>query len=224
MERYSKHIQFLEHFVWAGSSAFLLLLAHFYPGIGFLSLFALVPFLWKAGTTDIRGSIESGIILSIAYATVAYPAELINAPPHFLFNLVAMGFILAVFALAVNRIRKHWGFNPLIIAILWLPLEYALRHLTNLGGIFLPASENSGLLIRIGSLFGSLLVSFLIVFLNSILILTFEKAFSKIRLGRTGVNCADRTLISTQVNPFVGTDFYSISESRAPPRPECLCI
>jgi hypothetical protein len=44
-----KVIRFLENFLWAGGSALLIAVSHRYPKHWFVSLFALIPFLYRVG-------------------------------------------------------------------------------------------------------------------------------------------------------------------------------
>lgn len=182
--RYKDHVlPLLEHFLCAGTSALLLSIAHIYPEYWFISLFALVPFLWRLNKVNLVGSVILGIMLAGCYAFVAYTAEILVAPSAFLFNLFCLSLIFSIFGIAVNRLKRFIGFNPVFIAALWLPLEYILAHHTGLGNIFTFSNSGSGFVVRFASLFGFLMLSFGIVLINSLILMFIEhvgqKGFSK---------------------------------------------
>ncbi len=172
-------LRLLVHFVCAGTSALILSIAHIHPEYWFLSLFALVPFLWRLNRTTLAGSILLGVILAGCYAFVAFTGEALVTPGIFFLNLLLLSLVFSIFGIAVNRIRSYIGFSPVFIAALWLPLEYVLTHYTALGSIFSLSNAGSGFVVRFGSLFGFLMVSFGIVFINSLILVLIEHAYLK---------------------------------------------
>jgi apolipoprotein N-acyltransferase len=211
-------LRLLEHFLWGGSSALLLTLAHLSPKIWLLSLLAPVPFIWKAVKTDFLGAVMLGFCLATGYCLVTYTGQLLTAPAVAILNLLLLNLILAGFSLAIRASRKYWGANPAIIAILWIPFGYFLNHFTILGDIFGVADDDSGLAIRIGSLFGSLMISFAIIFLSSLLILTFEIAFSGISNGKIIIRGLLHNWIPFELeNHFQNKNHFGAG-GRAPPK------
>jgi hypothetical protein len=216
-----KGIRLLESFLCAGTSALLISVAHLYPEYWFVSLFALIPFLWRVVgrvpsplqadkkpdngvatfinrgcrvTRPIRlqqvgrvlthckrgktrhvttSAVILGMMLATCYALVAYPTELWTIPGAFLLKLFALNLIFCVYAITVNRLKRHIGFNVIFIAALWLPLEYTLSHYAGLENLFTLSPGKTGLpvLLRIGSLFGLLMISFIVVLINSLILI-----------------------------------------------------
>ncbi|MFC1476219.1 hypothetical protein ACFLQW_04380 [Candidatus Zixiibacteriota bacterium] len=164
-------IKFLRDFLCAGSSALLISVAHFYPEYWFVSLFALVPFLWRAACVGLLESIVLGGILATSYCFVTAPIALWLIPSSYVLKLLALNVLFALYAVAVNRLSRHIGFNAICMALLWLPLEFMLSHYTHLGSIFAFSETDSTLLIRVGSLFGILMVSFVVVLINSLILI-----------------------------------------------------
>jgi hypothetical protein len=171
-----KSLSFIEDFLCAGSSALILSLIHLYPAYWFLSIFALLPFLWRLTSSNLLGSIVLGIILGNCYAVVAFTDQILISPSIFLLKLFSLCLIFSAFGVAVNRINKYTGFNPIFIAALWLPFEYALCSYAHMENIFLFSGTDSSLLIRISSLFGVLMVSFVIVLINSLILIAIRRA------------------------------------------------
>lgn len=210
-------LRFLNHFLCAGSSALILSIAHIYPEYWFVSLFALVPFLWRLNRVSLSGSIVLGIILASCYTFVAFTGEILVAPSAFLFKLFCLSLIFSIFGITVNRVRKHIGFNPVFIAALWLPLEYILTHSTSLGNIFALSNISSGFMVRFASLFGFLMLSFSIVLINSLILMFIEhigrRVFSKgkIRFAK------EKQWYRQFKNIIIFKRWYHFLDPRAPP-------
>lgn len=73
-------LQFLEDFLYAGSSALILSLAHIYPAYWYVSLFALLPFLWRLTRANLSESVVLGIILAGCYAFLVFIGEILVSP------------------------------------------------------------------------------------------------------------------------------------------------
>jgi hypothetical protein len=164
----------ITHFICAGTSALILSLAHIHPEYWYISLFALVPVLWRLNSATLAGSIILGVILACCYAFVTFLGEAVAAPGNFILNLLLLSLVFSIFGTAVNRIKRYIGFSPVFIAALWLPLEYFLIKYPGLGGFLTFPTADSGGLIRFASLFGLLMVSFFIVLVNSALFMLLD--------------------------------------------------
>ncbi len=158
-------------FLCAAGSAILLSFAHVFGELWFISLFALVPFLWRLCHVNLRGAVSLGMMLATFFVCATSVSDLIFAPKVFLLKLLSLNIAFALFALVVHRARKHLGFDPLFIALLWFPMEYVLIHYAHLGAIFSISNSGSSLMIGFCSLFGILLGSLVIVLGNSLLLL-----------------------------------------------------
>ena len=168
--------EFLEDFVCAGSSALLISLAQLYPALWFVSFLALIPFLWRATRVSPFESLVLGALLATSYCLAATPIASMAKPGSFLFRFLFLNALFSCYAIAVNRIAGRFGFNALVIALSWLPVEYALSNHAHLGSIFTFSETDSTLLIRLGSLLGMLMVSFGVVLINSLILSVLERA------------------------------------------------
>ena len=169
---YKEHsVELSDSFLAAAGSAILLSFARVYPELWFISLFALVPFLWRLCHVSLRGAIALGMMLATFFVFATSASDLILAPKIFLLKLFSLNIAFALFGLAVSRVKKSLGFDPLFIALLWFPIEYVLIHYAHLGAIFSISNSGSSLIIGFYSLFGILLGSLVIVLGNSLILL-----------------------------------------------------
>jgi len=171
----------LLHFIFSGSSALILSFAHIYSEYWFVYLFALVPFLWRVSRTDLNGAIISGLFLAACYTFVVYIGEVFLYMEVFILRFFFLCTAFIAFAIAVNLLKKKRIFNPVFIAVLWLPFEYIHSHYIGAGGILNLQDSGSGMVWRIMSLYGFLMVTFVIVAVNSLILLMIE-SFCKLSL------------------------------------------
>jgi hypothetical protein len=208
-------IRLLESFLCAGSSALLISAAHLYSEFWFVSLFALIPFLWRAIRVSLFESIVLGGLLAASYSFVAFRLESWATPGAFLFTLVGLIALFALYGTVVNRIKKHLGFNVIFIAALWLPVEYALSHYAGLGNLFAISANESSLLL--GSLFGMLMISFVIVLINS-LILIILRQVAQVLFSRGTLSIPDDKKAYPPFKEIIlERRWYYFPDVRAPP-------
>jgi hypothetical protein len=74
----------LTDFLFTGSSALLLSIISVYPDLWFLSLFVLIPFLWRAIAVTLLESVRLAVIVATAYCLVAAPVNFWASPAAFL--------------------------------------------------------------------------------------------------------------------------------------------
>ncbi len=207
-----------ENILCGGSSAVMLAFAHVHPELWFISFFALVPFLWRLCHVNRKGALALGLILATIYVFATSLGDALPAPRAFLFKLLALNTAFAIFGLAINRVKKYLGFDPLFIALLWFPLGYVLFQFAGLRDIFAIPHAGPNLVIGFGSLFGILLWSSVIILGNS-LILLFARYAKRQLLGRSKVQPAsDRQLYINSDKFFFERRWYSVPNPRAPPR------
>jgi apolipoprotein N-acyltransferase len=170
-----------EHFLCAGASALLISIPHFYPQLWILSFCALIPFLWRVVQIRFSESLLLGAMLAACYCFVVFPLVSWMSPDNIILKLSGFCLLFALFAGAVNRIARHIGMNAVFIAILWLPLEHFLNSTVKIGNILaLPESE-TGMVFRIGTLFGMLVVSFLVVLVNLLLFILLKQTIEALK-------------------------------------------
>lgn len=155
----------------AGSSAILLTFAHVHAELWFVALFALVPFLWRLPSLGRVQASLLGMMLATLYMMASSAGELSVSPAAFAYKLAGVNAIFALFGLAINRLSKRLGFNPLIIALVWFPLGFLLAGLGGSSEGMLIGQAGGELLVGFGSLMGVLFWSALIVLANGLIIL-----------------------------------------------------
>jgi apolipoprotein N-acyltransferase len=209
-------------FLCAGSSAALLSISRIYPHLWFVSLFALVPFLWRSIRVTLPGSISLGSMLAISYFLVIIPFEDWINPTACLYKLILLIVLFALYGIIVNRTSRHIGFNAVAIAILWLPLEYALTRYAGKDGLFIFPKPDDSLAIRIGSLFGMLFISFIIVSINAWLLILIGQVIRQ-RKSETGYSSHAGEKADAPEEKIIGQRAYSLPNRRAPPLIPCSC-
>ena len=175
LEAKSLSVRIEEDFLHAGSSAALIAISQHCPQFWAVALIALVPFLWRVTRTGVRESVGVGALLATTYGLVAMPGLLLVAPAKFFAGLAALNVLFALYGLVVNRVARHVGFNIVFVAALWVPIEYLLGRLGPVGSLFTLTETDSGVFLRLGSLFGILIVSFAVVLINSLILIVSER-------------------------------------------------
>lgn len=209
--------QLRTNLICAGSSAVLLTFAHVHAELWFVALFALVPFLWRLPSLSRGQASGLGMMLATVYMIAANAGELSVAPVAFAYKLVVVNMIFALFGLAINRLSKKMGVNPLIVALVWFPLGFFLAEFYGPTESLLIEQSGGELLVGFGSLMGVLLWSALIVFANTLILLLAH--FIKRRLlRRSSVRPTDlrRVYIFDPVLP-ISRHWAIIPSRRAPP-------
>lgn len=209
----------LTGFLCAGSSSLLISLAHLYPQFWFVSLFALVPFLWRAIQASLKESVLLGCLLATSCYLVGFPSGTEVAAGVILLQLLGLNAIFAVYAAGVNRIGRHIGINAIFVAALWLPLEYAISHWAGLESLFtLSASElDWPILTRIGSLFGMLMVSFVIVLVNSLVLLFLRQVVQALSTKAGHPARVEKPIYAPFKEILLEGHWHYYSDPRAPP-------
>lgn len=212
-------VAWAESFIFAGSSAFLLLIASLLPDYWYFSFFALSPFLYRISKASPCESLRLGFLFGLSFFSVSLIDSPGSCPLPFLFKLLFSAGLFALFGWTIGWARNRLGFNPSLVALLWIALEIGLVKLGFVHGLFGRAEFSHPFFGGLVGLFGFLTVSAIIVLLNSLLVLAILKTIEVIRpQGRT-INrsaCeATRHLFSTP-NLFA-QKVYLVPEGRAPP-------
>jgi apolipoprotein N-acyltransferase len=211
--------RFMMSFLCAGSSALLISAAQLHPEYWFVSLVALIPFLWRVTRASLHESVVLGAVLATSYCLVTVNAAAWGGLGAFLLRLLVLNALFALYGILVNTIASRIGFNAVFTAVFWLPIEYALSRCAHLGGVFSTPEANSSLLVGIGSLFGVLVVSFLVVLVNSLILIVTESLvralWSRTAFPRT--SSADERFYLTFSQWITEKHWYSPIAARAPP-------
>ena len=204
-------------FLAAAGSAILLSFARVYPVLWFISLFALVPFLWRLCLMSLRGAAFLGVMLATFFVCATSVSDLVFAPKIFLFKLLTLNAAFIVFAVTISRVKKTLGFNPLFIALLWFPIEYVLIHYAHLETLFSISNSGSSLMIGFCSLFGILLGSLAIVLSNSLLLLILIYVGRRILYHKGSLTESDNERYYVFDELIFEKRWYCFPDVRAPP-------
>jgi len=211
-------VTWAESFIFAGSSALLLLVANFFPEYWYVSFFALTPFLYRI----IKASPVESLRLGLLFGLLFFAVSVIDSPesspilPSLLKLLSGTG-LFALFGGMVGWARKHWGFNPAIVALFWVGLELGLVKLGFISGFFAEAEFSHPFFASLVTLFGFVTISAIIILLNSILVLTIEKILKIARPQGKRVQEDERTLDLLSAPGILVEKVYIVPEGRAPP-------
>jgi hypothetical protein len=211
-------IRSLENLLCAGTSAFLISLTQLYPELQLISLVALVPFLLQASRNGLISSLWLGAFLGASICLANLPSFLHKSTGTILIDLGGFVLVFALYGATVNRIAKYAGFNAVFLAGLWLPAEAAISYITQSSSIFVFTDPQPRILYKIGSLLGMLSISFVIVFINSIIIIIARTIIKAIRFKIPFSNGADETSFEIYLkNNFCEKHRNYFAGPRAPP-------
>lgn len=158
----------------AGSSALMLFVAHNRPEYWYLSLIAFVPFLWRLLQLNLRGAICLATTLATLFVLATEAGLLSVSPGPVLIKLLAFNIAFILFAFGVNRAKKRSGFDPLMIALLWFPIEYVLITYADVGSVFSVPDAGFGAAVSFCTLFGFAMGSLVIVLINALILWLFQ--------------------------------------------------
>lgn len=164
-------LQFLLHFIFSGSSALILSIAYIYTDIWFVYIFALLPFLLRVINTDFKGSVINGVFLTLGLVFVTLSGEILKAPVSYTCNILLICFTFTALSVIINRLRRYFALSFLLFIVLCFPLEYFHKSYFEFNAIFKTLRNDAGFLFRAVSLFGFIFISFLIIAVNSLLLL-----------------------------------------------------
>jgi hypothetical protein len=209
-----------ESFIFAGSSALLLLIASLSPAYWYFSFFALVPFLYRTIKATTIESLRLGILLGISFFSVSITQSHPISPSSSVFKLLLGTGLFAIFSWTVRWARKHWGFYPSIVALLWVGLEIGLMKAGITGGLLGKIESSNTFFHGLVGLFGFLIVSVIIVLLNSILVLVIDNSLELNRIKeKTTQGNENKWWFSNACN-IITKQTYMMSEERGPPSNE----
>lgn len=206
-----------ESFIFSGFSALLLLVANRFPHYWYFSFFALVPFLLRAIKSAPSESFRLGFLLGLSFFGALAVDSLSITPLPAIIKLLSGTALFAIFGWAVGLARKHWGFNPSIVAVFWVGLEMALVKLGFVSGLLGETGLSHPFLHGLAGLFGFLAVSAIIVLLNSLLVLAIVKTLEMTR-PRGKMTAEDEKTWNFFFTRHLFTEkVYVVPEGRAPP-------
>lgn len=214
----SNAFQWASGFLFAGTSALLLLLSNLFPAYGYISILALLPFLYKVVKADRRAALRLGFLFGLAFFSISFIGSLLTAPFAAILKLGSGIALFALFGWAASWAKEKYGFNPLTVALLWVVFELALIKTGTFDGVFSEAQPTAGFFYKAALLFGFLAISFVIVLFDSLLILAAEKTVAL--LAKAGQVLLPEFEKIFDFSPAFGPlpqKVYLVPEGRAPP-------
>lgn len=140
--------------------------------------------------------------------------------PHSLIEIsgLSLGLIALVtggYAFVGSHITRRVGFSPLLLAMGWVGVEFALQPLTSHNGL-LACTQGDGLFVRtIGQVAGYVLVAFLIAYVNATI---FEILTDVCRTVQSGRRVVESGVADERNVPSVFTAKYRKFQTQAAPR------
>lgn len=206
-----------ESFLYAGSSALLLLLAHFFSQYWYLSFFALIPFLFRVMQASPAESLRLGFLLGLSFFGASAANSLIGSGLSALLNLACVTGLFALFGWSTGLARESWGFNPSIVALLWVGLEIGLVKFGFASGVLGEAGFSHPLLHGMVGLFGFVTASAIIVLLNSVILLAVLKGLEAEIVRAEAAEESERVCSPIITRNLFAEKVYVVPEGRAPP-------
>jgi hypothetical protein len=115
----------IESFIFAGGSAFLLLVAILIPNYWYFSFFALTPLLYRIIKATPGECIRLGFLFGLLFFGISVVDSLVISPLASMLKLLSGKALFAMFGWLLGWARQRWGFNPFILVFLWVGLELA---------------------------------------------------------------------------------------------------
>jgi hypothetical protein len=210
-------VTWAESFIFAGSSAVLLLLVNLFPQYWYVSFFALTPFLFRIIKAAPAESLRLGFLFGLSFFAVSIIDSPLGYPVPPLLKLLCGTALFALFGWSVGWARHRWGFNPAIVALAWVGLEVGLASLGLVRGLLGETGLSHPFFGGLFALFGFLSVSAIIVLLNSLLVLLILKTLS-LKIPRGKIVQEDERRTDLFSAPWFFTErAYLVPEGRAPP-------
>lgn len=158
-----------------------------------------------------------GILFGVSFLTVSVTDLLPISPIPSLLRILFGTLLFAVFGWIVGQARKHWGFYPSIVAVLWIGIELGVMKLGVSGGLFGQIETSNPLLQSLITLLGFLTVSVMIVLLNSLLVLAIVKTLELTKPKEKSTSEKENRWLLSFTSNFSAKKVYIVPEGRAPP-------
>jgi hypothetical protein len=207
-----------EDFIYAGSSAALLAVVNLYPGYWYFAFLTLIPLMFRLARASVAGAARLGFLFGLAFfGTMGIDALLLSFPSAVVRILLGVAVATALGA-ATGCIRFRFGLNPVFIAFLWAAAEYILMRLGLVKSLFGEVETSLPTLNALSTLFGLVVVSFLIVLANWILLLAIEKVISiSVKNIKFALARASKSWDFRLQWRMPGDQFYRVPDIRGPP-------
>lgn len=206
-----------EDFIFSGTSAVLLLVVNLFQAYWYFCFLALVPFIYRISRASIISSFRLGFFLGISFFAASAIDSFLVVPFETGLKILSAVAILTLFAGSVGWIRQCFGFNPILIALLWAGFELGLVKLGFIDGLFGEARFSLPFFKGLAAIFGFIIVSTILVFANSLIVLAIEKIVALVKKGALAILLPERGRNLYFPCEVSVENLYLIPESRAPP-------
>ena len=206
-----------EDFLYSGTSALFLLVANLFPGYWYFSCIALFPFLWKVNRASAREAFRLGFLLGLTFFTFWSLDTFSLAPVSTILKILGGTFLFALWGWAVGLVKQYLGFNPIIVSGLWVFFELALIKLGYTSGLLTHSTFSTPFILRLATLFGFGIISFIIVLLNSLLVKAFEYAAKALKALTIEFSISELTWDLAKTCHLFSQRFFFVPQLRAPP-------
>ncbi|MCX6829369.1 MAG: hypothetical protein NT002_08845 [candidate division Zixibacteria bacterium] len=206
-----------EDFIFAGTSAALLLVVCLFKDYWYLSFLALLPFFYRISKSSFRSALRVGMLFGMTYFLNAEINTLMMQPARAVFDILAGIALCSILGGAINWTGKRWGANPLFISLIWVGFQFAVGRLTGGNTLFGNIEITLPFFNTLSTLFGFIIVSLIIVMANTLLLLVVEKAFELEGKRKHIISGGEKSWGFSQYR-YVPTNSVSLlPEGRAPP-------
>lgn len=202
----------------AGLSAALLATAHIYEAYWLVSFIALVPILWWTSRTgSYTGAAGIGTLLGLFYGLAVYGGQFLVAPGAILLRIIILSAVFAAFGFLVCWTKRKFGLNPVLVAALWVPLEYVFVRSAGSGSIVTLPPVDTFLSLDLHTLLGFLLGSFVIVLTNILILALLRFVHERLRSTNSFVPHTRRPVYG-RLNVLMYTrDWFLFPDNLSPP-------
>jgi apolipoprotein N-acyltransferase len=204
-------------FLWAGTSSFLLLTVHLYESFWPLALVALVPFLMALSRASWSRSARLWLLLAASYLGALYGGSLLCSPLIVLCQTALAVVIVGVCGMALQAARVYLGFHPIIVGLGWVAIEYLLITESEIGSIVAADRIGPHHFKGLTALFGFLVITFVIVLVNSLLAVTANRLREEPASGRRLPRSAPAPYLSHLRHRIPTAGTFLLPDGRGPP-------
>ena len=202
----------------------MLVSANKYPDFWYLSFVALIPFLYKASRISGARAIKLGFLFGLIFCTLSNIDIVYSLRPEGFFNILLGISVFVLFSFLVSRISSSIGFNPVIIATLWVLLELTLFQLGYSPELLTGTTAGGRLVQKTSIIFGLVSISFIVLLINGLLIAGFDRVLGcfKVKANHVGGSSSVQFGFFDRIHIF-NSYSYQLPFRRAPPAALYLC-
>jgi hypothetical protein len=206
-----------EDFIFAGTSAALLLVVCLFQNYWYLSFLALLPIFHRMLKSSLLGALRVGMLFGITYFLNAEINSLMIQPGSAVFDILAGIVLCSILGGAINWTGRHWGAKPLFISLIWIGFQFAVGKLIGGNTLFGNIEITLPFFQTLSTLFGFIIVSLIIVLANTLLLLVVEKAFALEGKRKHVISGGEKSWGFSQYRYIRSNTITFLPEGRAPP-------